>query len=524
MNLYIKKEDILSGPQNIGIQKASINLEKYDMYNISFKLKNGKIQIVRVFTKKNAFLDFKSNKWKNIVHYSDFDSKDRIIYNFFIDRLIGPDGLMVQQKRSDFIFLDGYLSYNGKIRFDKNLQDNQRSSIDDFEKDRIDLMAIVNQNKNNSRFQSSNSKSEQKHDSQKNPITKAPQNSVTKTDEFRKEEIIPLKNHSAEQSKKNGKTYVLSDIHGKGKAYESAMSEITPNDTVIILGDVIDRGKDGIKILQDLIRRKKDREHNPKIIFMMGNHEMQFLIAVNAIEKYRLTRNDLYNLNGYWFYQFKLLNGKGIISDDNRKLYTEKRKEYYNKYHVLLARGLDERDAQWIYLWLVENGGKVTLEDYGLDSKECIKTVEEQKELREFLENAYIILPRTIKNKDYLFVHSAPPKDIGMINALKSIKEGLRYRDLQYDQYQYMLCARDKEDDEIKTYLSAKACGFYKTICGHTPSDFGTITRDEARGFINIDAGCANSKKLALYCVDDDTVKYFEAKEIETPENNELQK
>ena len=46
--------------------------------------------------------------------------------------------------------------------------------------------------------------------------------------------------------------YVMSDIHGQKRRFDSVMKQINlqPDDTLYILGDVIDRNPDGIKILR----------------------------------------------------------------------------------------------------------------------------------------------------------------------------------------------------------------------------------------------------------------------------------
>ena len=67
--------------------------------------------------------------------------------------------------------------------------------------------------------------------------------------------------------------YVCSDIHGLYERYEKLLKEIDlqENDTLYILGDMIDRGPDGIRILQDMMKR-------PNIIPFMGNHEHMMLM------------------------------------------------------------------------------------------------------------------------------------------------------------------------------------------------------------------------------------------------------
>ena len=50
-------------------------------------------------------------------------------------------------------------------------------------------------------------------------------------------------------------TYVMSDIHGSSTRFESIMKqiELKPEDTLYVLGDVIDRRKDGIRILRKIM-------------------------------------------------------------------------------------------------------------------------------------------------------------------------------------------------------------------------------------------------------------------------------
>ena len=60
----------------------------------------------------------------------------------------------------------------------------------------------------------------------------------------------------------------MSDIHGCFDKYPAMLREIgsSSRDTLYVLGDVIDRGPDGIKILQDMNRR-------PNVVPILGNHE-----------------------------------------------------------------------------------------------------------------------------------------------------------------------------------------------------------------------------------------------------------
>ena len=66
--------------------------------------------------------------------------------------------------------------------------------------------------------------------------------------------------------------YVMSDIHGNSRRFNSIMMQINlqPEDTLYILGDVIDRHPDGIKLLRKIMRMK-----NAKML--IGNHEHMML-------------------------------------------------------------------------------------------------------------------------------------------------------------------------------------------------------------------------------------------------------
>ncbi len=63
-------------------------------------------------------------------------------------------------------------------------------------------------------------------------------------------------------------TYVCSDIHGRYDKYKTLLEAISlkDSDTLYVLGDVIDRGPEGVKILQDMMCR-------PNVFPLLGNHE-----------------------------------------------------------------------------------------------------------------------------------------------------------------------------------------------------------------------------------------------------------
>ena len=84
--------------------------------------------------------------------------------------------------------------------------------------------------------------------------------------------------------------YVISDIHGEADLFHSMLKRIqfSSADTLYILGDVIDRGPDGISLLQEIMST-----FNMKML--LGNHEymmMQYYSPdATDVEVFRWRRN-----------------------------------------------------------------------------------------------------------------------------------------------------------------------------------------------------------------------------------------
>ena len=68
----------------------------------------------------------------------------------------------------------------------------------------------------------------------------------------------------------------MSDIHGCGNMYHEMLRKIQfcDSDHLYILGDAIDRGPDGISILEDILRRKN-------VTMLLGNYEHMMLDAIS---------------------------------------------------------------------------------------------------------------------------------------------------------------------------------------------------------------------------------------------------
>jgi len=82
-------------------------------------------------------------------------------------------------------------------------------------------------------------------------------------------------------------TYCMSDIHGEISKWNDMLKliEFSDEDTLYILGDVIDRKPNGVEILQDIMQR-------PNVHMIIGNHEDLMLQT--------LGKHNVYNARHIW--------------------------------------------------------------------------------------------------------------------------------------------------------------------------------------------------------------------------------
>lgn len=144
--------------------------------------------------------------------------------------------------------------------------------------------------------------------------------------------------------------YVMSDIHGNRRRFDSVLEQINlqPEDTLYVLGDVIDRYPDGIRILRRIMAM-------PNVKMLLGNHEYMMLRALD--QPY----------------------------DPNEKL-----------------TGFERAEAT--RLWY-RNGGKVTHEYW----KHIRKDVRE--EIIKYLHTVPVNIDITVNDIHYTLVHAAPAEN-----------------------------------------------------------------------------------------------------------------
>lgn len=71
--------------------------------------------------------------------------------------------------------------------------------------------------------------------------------------------------------------YVISDIHGCGSEFHEMLKliDLKGNDLLIIIGDIIDRGSDGILLLQEICKMEN-------VLVVKGNHEDMMVSAMTG--------------------------------------------------------------------------------------------------------------------------------------------------------------------------------------------------------------------------------------------------
>ena len=119
-----------------------------------------------------------------------------------------------------------------------------------------------------------------------------------------------------------GKVYCSSDWHGSWDPAYKVLDFLEPDDKLFYLGDFADRGKDGVKIIQTLMKR-------PNTNFVLGNHDEFILQNIKNIEKETDEFLDLDPWNISNDLNLWMMNGGGSTFGDISRLSKEERYEIY---------------------------------------------------------------------------------------------------------------------------------------------------------------------------------------------------
>ncbi|WP_455089768.1 metallophosphoesterase family protein [Peptoanaerobacter stomatis] len=109
-------------------------------------------------------------------------------------------------------------------------------------------------------------------------------------------------------------TYVVSDIHGKYDKFIEVLDKINlkEEDTLYVLGDILDRGKHPIKVMLKLMEMKN-------VICIVGNHELMAIRCMDFIIQ-KITETSTDKLDKYKNFSIWYKNGAKTTIDEFIKL------------------------------------------------------------------------------------------------------------------------------------------------------------------------------------------------------------
>lgn len=165
--------------------------------------------------------------------------------------------------------------------------------------------------------------------------------------------------------------YIVSDIHGCFDQYRALLEKIhfSDEDELYVLGDVVDRGPEPIKVLQDMMER-------PNVIFILGNHDfvMYSLMRTLAVEITEENYDKQLTADILRDYNLWLQDGGSVTAEQFRKLAP-----------LEMADILDYIAGASLYEVLENNGKEYRLVHAGISDFASDKGLEEY-ELYNFLE------------------------------------------------------------------------------------------------------------------------------------------
>ena len=100
------------------------------------------------------------------------------------------------------------------------------------------------------------------------------------------------------------KTYAVADLHGMYSLWRSVIESLDETDTLYVLGDCGDRGRDGWKIIKEALA-------DPRVVYIRGNHDQMLL------DCWRSEWRDNY----LWFMNGGYETFDAIIADENSEIY-----------------------------------------------------------------------------------------------------------------------------------------------------------------------------------------------------------
>ena len=148
-------------------------------------------------------------------------------------------------------------------------------------------------------------------------------------------------------------TYICSDIHGAYDRYKKLLEEInfSKDDELWVVGDVVDRGKSGARILNDMMKHSN-------MHLIIGNHEFMMLEYFNVLEKRGTPPG-----NSLWLSRsnggLQTLKGLERFKEENR----QKIIEYVKNAYVQKVFNIDSKKIMLCHAFYVRGKDTLLLKD-----------------------------------------------------------------------------------------------------------------------------------------------------------------
>ena len=145
------------------------------------------------------------------------------------------------------------------------------------------------------------------------------------------------------------KTYACSDVHSHLDVFEQAMNDLDPDDEMYIIGDVVDKGPDGLNVLLKIMNDKRCH-------MLIGNHDMMMLEYLTCRKKPETRFIGTYqDVKKRWLY----VNG-GLATFQKYKRLPESSREkivtYLSSLPVLLNMEVDGRKFILVHAYPQNHG------------------------------------------------------------------------------------------------------------------------------------------------------------------------
>jgi serine/threonine protein phosphatase 1 len=160
-------------------------------------------------------------------------------------------------------------------------------------------------------------------------------------------------------------TYVISDIHGEYEKFENLLKKIClkDEDTLYILGDILDRGPHPIKTLLKIMEM-------PNVICIVGNHELMAIdclkFLIREITDQSIDSLDTEMLDNLVTWQY---NGSKSTIDEFRALSPERRQDvvdFLGEFLIYEEVKVGGKDFLLVHAGLGNFSPEKEMEDYSL--------------------------------------------------------------------------------------------------------------------------------------------------------------